>query len=153
MPNGLDLFGREWIRRWKDGPGRNKDWRSSRYLKSVKEGEGAKYQLSSLGRRSYLNLSQATKIYLGTTRILPNIAVPKNMMRQKSNSCQVHSSNFKPKSSWQAMNKVDFKKKTMFPPKSHARCKPWITDAIDSFDIEEARRPRDEFNTESEVSM
>ncbi|KAK0509952.1 hypothetical protein JMJ35_007346 [Cladonia borealis] len=152
VPNGLDLFGREWIRRWKDGPGRNKDWRSSRYLKPMKEGEGAKYQLSSLGRRSYLNLSQATNYYLGITRIPPHIAVPKEMLRQKSTSCHGHSSYLKPKSSWRAMYEMGLNQKIILLPKSRARSKPWITDATDLFDIEEARRPRDGFNAESEVS-
>ena len=151
-PGELDLFGRDWIRRWKDGPGHNKDWRSSRYLKSMRKGERAKYQLSSLGRRSCLNPSKATNYYLAIIQFPPHIAVPKDMLRQKSTSCQGHSSYLKPKSSWQAMNEMGLNKKTSFLPKSRARCEPWMTNPIDPLDIEEARRPKDRFSAESEVS-
>ena len=150
--NRLDLFGRDWIRRWKDGPGHNKDWRPSRFLKSMRKGEQAKYQLSSLGCKSHLNPSKATNHYLAITQFPSYIAVPKDMLRQKSTSCHGHSSYLKPKSSWRAMYEMGLNQKIILLPKSRARSKPWITDATDSFDIEEARRPRDGFNAESEVS-
>ena len=147
----LDLFGRDWIRRWKDGPGHSKDWRSSRYLKSVRKGERAKYQLSSLARRSCLDSFKATNHYPAISQSQPHIAVPRDMLRQKSTSCQGHSSCLKSKSSWQAMNEVGLDKKTIFLPKSRARCEPWMTNAINSLDIEEARRPKDIFSAESQV--
>ena len=151
-PSELDLFGRDRIRRWKDGPGHNRDWRSSRFLKSMRKGEQAKYQLSSLGCKSHLNPSKATNHYLAITQFPSYIAVPKDMLRQKSTSCQGHSSYLKPKSSWRAMYEMGLNQKIILLPKSRARSKPWITDATDSFDIEEARSPRDGFNAESEVS-
>ena len=151
-PNKLDHLGRDWIRRWKDGPGHNKDWRSSRYLKSMRKGERAKYQLSSLGRGSYLNPSKATNYYLAITQFPPHIAVPKDMLRQKSISCQGHSSCLKPKSSWQAMNEMGLNKKTTFLRKTRARCEPWMASPIDSLDIEDAWRPKDRLSSESEIS-
>ena len=151
-PSELDLFGRDYIRRWKDGPGRNKDRRSSRYLKSMRKGERAKYQLSSPGRRSYLIPSKVTNGYLAITQFPPYIAVPKDMLRQKSTSCQGHSSYLRPKSSWQAMNEAGLNKKTSFLRKSHARCEPSMTGPIDSLDIEEARKSHDRLSADSEVS-
>ena len=49
------------------------------------------------------------------------------------------------------MNEVG-PKKTTFLPKSRARCEPWMTNPIDSLDIEEAQRPKDRFSDDSEVS-
>lgn len=106
-PNELDLFGRDWIHRWKDGPGRNKEWRASRYLKSLRKGERAKCQLLPSERRSpprYLYRSKAASHHLAITHSPPHIAVPKDMLRQKSTSCQSHSSCLKPKSPWRATN-------------------------------------------------
>ena len=151
-PNELDLFGRDWIRRWKDGPGRNKDWKSSCYLTSMRKRGQAKFQVSSLGSRSNLDPSKATNYYLAITHSPSHIAVPKDMLRQKSTSCQGHLSCLKPKSSWQAMNEVGLNKKTISLPKSRARCEPWMTDPVDSWDIEEARRLQDRFSAEPEVS-
>ena len=151
-PGELDHFGRNWIRRWKDGPGRNKDWRSNCYLKPMRKGEWAKYQLSSLGRRSCLKRSKATNHHLANTPSPPQIAVPKDMLRQKSTSWQGHRSYLEPKSSWQAMSEVGLNKKTNFLPKSRARCEPWTTDLIDSLDNEEARRPKDRFSANPEIS-
>ena len=148
----LDIFGRDYIRWWKDGPGSSKDWRTSRYLKSPRKGEQEKYQFPSLRHRSYVIPSRVTNDYPVITQFPPYIVVPKDMLRQKSTSCQGHSSYLKPKSSWRAMYEMGLNQKTILPPKSRARCKPWITNAIDSFDIEEAWRPRDEFNAELEVS-
>ena len=151
-PNELDLFGRDWLCWWKDGPGHNKDWRSSRYLKVMSKAKREKYQLSSLGRRSYLNSSKATNYHLAITQFPPHIGVPKDTLRQKPTFCQGHSSYLKPKSSWQAMNEVGLNKKTIFLPKSGARCEPWMTNPIDSLDIEEARTPEDRISADSKVS-
>lgn len=151
-PGELDLFGRDRVRRWKDGPGHNKDWRSSRYLKSMRKGERAKYQLSSLGRRSYSNPSKATNNYLAITQFPPHIAIPKDMLRQKSACCQGHSSYLRPKSSWQAMNEAGLNKKTNFLRKSRAGCQPSMTGPIDLLDIEEDWKSNDRFSAGSEVS-
>ena len=151
-PGGPDLVGRNWIRWWKIGPGRGKDWRSSRYLKSMRKGEWAKHQLSSLGRRSRLIPSKAANYYLAIAQAPSHIAVPKDMLRQKSRSCQRHSSYLRPKSSWQAMNEAGLNKKTNFLRKSRARCEPPMTGPMDSLDIEEARRPNDTISADSEVS-
>ena len=150
-PGELDHFGRNWIRRWKDGPGRNKDWRSNRYLKPMRKGEWAKYQLSSLGRRSCSKRSKATNHHLSNTPFPPNIAVPKDMLRHKSTSCKGHGSYLKPKTSWQAMNEVGLNRKINFLSKSRARCEPWMTDLTDSLDIEEARRLKDRFSADQEI--
>ena len=153
-PNELDHFGCDWIRRWKAGPGRNKDWRSSRYLKSLRKAEQGKYQLLPLGGRSsprYLYRSKAASHHLAITHSPPHIAVPKNMLRQKSTSCQGHSSILKPKSAWQAKNEMGLNKKTIHIPKSPARCKPRMTDSINSLDIEEAQRLEGRFSAEPEV--
>ena len=152
-PDELDLFGRDWICWWKDGPGHNKGWRSSRYLKIMSKGKRAKYQLSSLGRRSsltYVNASKATKTYLAITQFSSHIAVPKDMLRQKPTFCQGHSS-YQPESSWQAMNEAGLEN-TILLPSSRARCEPWMTKSIDLLDIEEAWTPKDSFSANSEVS-
>ena len=154
-PSDLDLFGRDWIHRWKDGAGHNKDWRSSRYLKYSRKGERAKYQLLSPGRRSSprnLNRSKAASHHLAITHSAPHIEVPRDMLKQKSTSCQGHPACFKPKSTSQAMNKVGLNKKTKCSVKSSARCEPWMTDPIDSLDIEESCRSEDRFNADSEAS-
>ena len=150
--NELDFFGRDWIRRWKDGPGRNKDWKSSCYLKSMRKRGQAKFQVSSLGRRSNMDPSKATNYYLAIAHSPSHIAVPKDMLRQKSTFCQGRSSYLKPKSSWQAMNEVGLNKKTVFLSKSCARCEPWMTDPIDSLDIEKFWRPEDRFSADPEDS-
>lgn len=137
------------MERWS---GRNKDWKSSRYQKSMRKRERAKFQVSSAGRRSYLDPSKATNCYLAITHSPPHITVPKDMLRQKSTSWHGHSSCLKPKSSWQATNEMGLNKKTIFLPKSRARCKPWMTDPTDSLDIEEVQRQDDRFSADLEVS-
>lgn len=154
-PNEIDLYGRDRMSWWKDGPGRNKDWRSCRYLKAMSKGKWAKYRLSSLGCRSpfsYLIASKETKHYPAITHFSPHAAIPKDMLRQKPTSRQGHSSCLNPKFSWQAMKKVGLTKKTIFSPKSRARCEPWMTKPIDMLDIEEARMPKLRFSANSEVS-
>ena len=154
-PNELDLFGRDWIHRWKDGAGHNKDWRPTRYMKCLRKGERAKGQLLPSGRRSSprnLYRSKAASHHLAITHSAPHIAVPKDMLRQKSTSCQGHSSCLKPKSTWQAMNDVGLNTKTKFSVKSSTRCEPWMNDPIDSLDAEESWRSEDRFNTNPEVS-
>ena len=151
-PNEVGVFSRKSIGRWKDGPGRSKDWRSSRSLKSMRTGERAKFQLSSLKRRSYLNPSKATNCYLAITHLPPHIEVPKDMLKQKSTSCQGHASCLKPKSTWQATNQMGLNKKTFPLPKSRVRCEQWMTDPIDSLDIEESWRTEDRFNADPELS-
>ena len=154
-PNELDLFGRDWIHRWKDGAGRNKDWRSTRYLKCLRKGERAKCQLLPSGRRSSPRnwyRSKAASHHLAITHSAPHIAVPKDMLRQKSTSCQGHSSCLKPKSTWQAMNDVGLNTKTKFAVKSSTRCEPWMNDPMDSLDAEESWMSEDRFNTNPEIS-
>ena len=151
-PNEVGVFSRKLVDRWKGGPGRSKDWRSSRSLKSMRKGQQAKFQLSSSKRRLYLNPSKATNCCLAITHLPPHIEVPKDMLRQKSTSCQGHSSCLKPKSSWRATNQMGLNKKTFPLPKSRVRCEQWMTDPIDSLDIEESWRTEDRFNADPERS-
>ena len=151
-PSAVGVFSRKLVGRWKDGPGRSKDWRSSRSLNSMRKGQQAKFQLSSLKRRSYLNPSKATNCYLAITHLPPHIEVPRDMLKQKSTSCQGRSSCLRPKSTWQVMNQGGLNKKTKCLVKSSARCEPWMTDPVDSLDIEESWRSEDRFNADPEVS-
>ena len=151
----LDLLGRDRMYWWKNGPGHNKDWRPCRYVKSVRKGERAKYQLLPSERRSsliYLYPSKAASHHLAITQSPHHIAVPKGMLRQKPPLCQGNSSNVRPKSSWEAVNEVALNKKTIVSPKSRARWKPWMTNPIDLMHIEEAWTPDDRVIANSEIS-
>ena len=105
-----ELCERGRVNSWKNGPGRKKEWRSIRYLTSKRERKGAGLAISSLESASK-SPTKAAGVRLLTRKTPWQIAVPRNMLMQKSTSYHGHPSSPKPRSSMQVVRNLGFRLK------------------------------------------
>ena len=98
------------VNSWKSGPGGKKEWRSmSRYLTSKRKRKGAGFSVMRLERASKFP-SKAAGVHLGTKKAPWQIAIPRDMLMQRS-TCSWSPSPPKPRSSMQLVRKLEFRLK------------------------------------------
>ena len=107
-----DICERGRVDSWKNGPGRKKEWRSIRYLTSERKRKRAECPVPGLEHASKFP-SKATRVRLLPKKAPWQIAVPRNMLMQKSSSCHGSRPYSKPRSSMQIVR--DSRLKVKYP--------------------------------------
>ena len=103
-----DICERDRVTSWKNGPGRQKEWRSiSRYLTSKRKRKGAEFLVISWERASKFPFKVAG-VHLLAKKAPWRIAIPRNMLMQKSSYYGLPLSP-KPGSSMQLVKSLEFK--------------------------------------------
>ncbi len=88
------------VNTWKNGPGRKKEWRSIRYLTCKRKRKEVEFSVASLERTSK-SPPKAAGVHLLIKKAPWQIAVPRNMLLQKSSSDYDSPPSPKPRSSMQ----------------------------------------------------
>ena len=111
-----DICERDRVTSWKDGPGRQKEWRSiSRYLTSKRKRKGAEFDVISW-ERAFKSQFKVAGVHLHVKKAPWRIAIPRNMLMQES-SFYGSSLSPKPRSSVQFLQNLKFKLRYTHKPR------------------------------------